>query len=42
MSEYYTVVYKIAGDRAKHDEWWQSIRPLFMADACQQSRRRMR
>ena len=30
--EYYTVVYRVDGDKAKHDEWWQALRPLFLAD----------
>ena len=31
-TEFYTVVYRVEGDKAKHDEWWQSVQPLFMAD----------
>ena len=30
--EYYTVVYRVDGDKAKHDAWWQALRPLFRAD----------
>ena len=32
MLGYYTVVYKVDGDNAMHDEWWRSIQPLFMTD----------
>ena len=28
---YYTAVYRVDGDAAKHNEWWKSIRSLFMA-----------
>jgi hypothetical protein len=31
-TEYYTVVYRVDGDRAQHDSWWQALRPLFFAD----------
>jgi hypothetical protein len=31
MDGYYTVVYKVTGEKAAHDAWWQSVRPLFMA-----------
>lgn len=30
---YYTVVYRVDGEEAAHDAWWQSIRPLFMSDS---------
>jgi hypothetical protein len=33
MTGYYTVVYRVDGDGAAHDAWWQGVRPLFMADA---------
>jgi hypothetical protein len=33
MIGYYTVVYRVDGDTAKHDEWWQGIRPLLMTDS---------
>jgi hypothetical protein len=29
---YYTVVYRVDGDKSFHDGWWQSVRPLFLAD----------
>ena len=29
---YYTVVYRVDGDKAKQEEWWASIRPLWMAE----------
>lgn len=31
MVGYYTVVYRVDGDAAAQNAWWQSIRPLFMA-----------
>ncbi len=30
---YYTVVYRVDGDKAAHNAWWQAIRPLFMSDS---------
>jgi hypothetical protein len=33
MIGYYTVVYRVDGDKAAHDAWWQSVRPLFMSDS---------
>ncbi len=30
---YYTVLYRVDGDDAAHDAWWQTIRPLFMTDS---------
>ena len=33
MTGYYTVVYRVDGDNAAHDAWWQGVRPLFMTDA---------
>ena len=30
--EYYTVVFRVDGDKAQHDAWWQGLRPLFLAD----------
>ena len=32
MPEYYTVVYRVMGDKRKQDEWWQALRPLFLSD----------
>lgn len=28
----YTVIYRVSGDKVKHNEWWATIRPLFMSD----------
>lgn len=30
--EFYTVVYRVEGSRVVHDEWWQALQPLFLAD----------
>jgi hypothetical protein len=29
---YYTVVYRVDGDATKHADWWNTIRPLLMAE----------
>jgi hypothetical protein len=31
-TEHYTVVYRVSGDRDVHNEWWQSLHPLFLLD----------
>lgn len=34
MRRYYTVVYRVDGDKAENDAWWQeSIQPLFLNDS---------
>jgi hypothetical protein len=30
---HYTIVYRVDGDKAVHDAWWQSIQPLFLAES---------
>jgi hypothetical protein len=30
--DYYTVIFRVDGDKAVQDAWWQSLRPLFLAD----------
>lgn len=33
MRRYYTVVYRVDGDKAEHDAWWQqTVQPLFLND----------
>jgi hypothetical protein len=32
MPAYYTVVYRITGDQAARDAWWQTIQLLLLAD----------
>jgi hypothetical protein len=29
---YYTVVYRVEGTKAEHDQWWQTIQPMFLAE----------
>jgi hypothetical protein len=29
---YYTVVYRLDGDKDVHDEWWRAIQPFWMVD----------
>lgn len=31
-TEYYTVVYRVEGSKSVHDQWWQSVQPLFRAE----------
>lgn len=31
-TEFYTVVYRVKGNKTAHDEWWQGLRPMFLAD----------
>lgn len=30
--EFYTVVYRVVGGKARHDEWWQSVHSRFMVE----------
>ena len=31
-SAFYTVVYRVMGGNERHNEWWRSIQPLFVAE----------
>ena len=33
MRRYYTVIYRVDGEKAEHDAWWQTIQPLFLSDS---------